>query len=115
MDIDPIAGLNSDFVLSLELREYLKYYGITNLMQAHNPGLSPTSNSYWLLADDLELGRLWKEEWTCYIDGISHSGIKLSKRDDRLLWMHNTINGDVSAHLAYDLIASSCSDILSGW
>ena len=93
----------------MELREYLNDYGISNLLQAHNPRFSHNTSSYWLSVDDLELGGPWKVELSCDIDGLYHGGIILSKKNDRLLWMHNSINGDKNAHLAYDLVATSCS------
>ena len=114
MGIYPIVGLNTDFVLSLELRGHLNDYGITNLMQARNLGLSHTNSSNWLSTRDLDLGGPWKEEWSCYTNGLSHGGIILLEQNERLLWMHNSINGDVNAHLAYDLVATSCPVPLSG-
>ena len=50
---------------------------------------------------------IWKSKWTGYIKGLAHGGIRLKEVEDSLLWMHNKINGEVSASLAYDLIVSS--------
>ena len=33
--IDPIAGLNSDFVLPMDLKSYLEEFGISSLADAH--------------------------------------------------------------------------------
>ena len=33
--VDPIAGLNSDFVLPRDLRAYLEDFGISSLADAH--------------------------------------------------------------------------------
>ena len=36
LGVDPIAGLNSSYLLSEDLRDYLVDYGISNLAEAHN-------------------------------------------------------------------------------
>ena len=36
LGVDPIAGLNSSYLLSKDLRVYLADYGITNLDQSQN-------------------------------------------------------------------------------
>ena len=54
--VDPIDGLRSGYVLLEYLMNYLEDYGITSLSHAHNWGTGPSSRSYWLTADDLDLG-----------------------------------------------------------
>ena len=61
--IDPIVGLNSDYMLPLELRAYLVDYGISHLSYAQNWGIVSVSQSYWLTVDDLELAGQWKVSW----------------------------------------------------
>ena len=47
--------------------------------------------SYWLSAEDLDLGGRWKIEWDCYIKGLTEGGIKLSDHMDKLV-------GDIYHH-----------------
>ena len=54
--VDPVAGLNSPFVLPEDLRSYLEDYGITSLYHARNFGVGASSQSYWLTVEDLKLG-----------------------------------------------------------
>ena len=59
LGIYSIAGLNTNYMLSLELLTYLNNYGICTLNLVHNTGEGTATNSYWLTADDLELeGRM---------------------------------------------------------
>ena len=60
-----------------------------------------------LLHGYLDLGGIWKDEWNCYIKGLTHGGIILSEVQESFLWMHNKVNGEVTAILAYDLIVST--------
>ena len=63
--------------------------------------------SYWLTVEDLDLGGRWKVEWSCFIRGLTHGGIRLNGQRYSLLWMHNSVTGEVTTSLAYDLIVSS--------
>ena len=83
--MDPVAGLNSYYVLPKDLRNYLEYYGITSLSHAHNLGTRSFSRSYWLSVVDLDLRGCWKEIWTNYVNGLSHGCIRLGEGMDSLL------------------------------
>ena len=54
--IDPIAGHNSQYILSKELKEYLTDLGITYLAQAHNPDGNGMDGTDWYSTSDLLLG-----------------------------------------------------------
>ena len=56
--IDPIIGLGSPFTLSLDLREYLEYFGITTLDQARNH--TKCAQNYWFTTEGLDLVGDWK-------------------------------------------------------
>ena len=56
--LDLIVGMGSPYSLPKNLRDYLEDYGILSLDQARN--YSPDARSYWLTADDLDLGGDWK-------------------------------------------------------
>ena len=107
MGIDPISGLNSSFDLLVDLRDYLADYGIYTPSHVHNTGVASIDQSYWLSMDDLDLDGDWKSEWTCFIKGLLHGGIRLSENKNTLIWMHNKENGKVTTMLAYDLIVST--------
>ena len=91
--VDPIAGLNSVFVLPEYLRAYLEDYGISSLAYAHYWG---TGDKYCLTAEDLDLDGSWKELWTNYINGLSHGCIRIVNNIDTLVWMYIKRMGQVT-------------------
>ena len=61
LGVDPIAGLETSYILLVDLREYLADYGISWLAQAHKlDGLAIGYNGC-LSAHDLDLGGEWDE------------------------------------------------------
>ena len=82
-------------MLSEGLREYLCDFGITQLSQARNLDFGSNNQDYWYSTADLNLGGIWKEQWTEFVKGLTHGGIKIGPIDDTLLWMHNKKNGMV--------------------
>ena len=70
IELDPIAGLDSCFLLPRDLCDYLEYYSITSLIHARNYSLG--TPSYWLTASDLDLGGDWHHIWNNYIKGLEH-------------------------------------------
>ena len=85
--IDPIAGLNSQYILFEELREYLTDLGISHLAHAHNLDGCGLDRTIWYSASDLLLGGSWADQWSSYVNGLSHGGIRIGHSEDRLLWM----------------------------
>ena len=57
--IDPIAGHNSRYLLSEELRDYLTDLGISYLAQAQNLDVGGTDKPNWDTATDMLLGGDW--------------------------------------------------------
>ena len=68
--LDQIVGMGSSFTLPYNQRHYLEDYGILMLDQARN--YSPYARSYWLTADDLDLGGYWKLIWSSYVFGLEY-------------------------------------------
>ena len=65
-------------------------------------------------ADDLNLGGTYKLIWTEYVDGLSGAGIRLSDRNDELVWAFNKNLGFITARNAYECIVNFLNpDILS--
>ena len=56
--VDPIVGINSEFILPEDLRIYLFEYGITTLYDAQ---FFDSGQQHWLLATDLDLDGSLKE------------------------------------------------------
>ena len=83
--IDPIAGHNLQYILSEELREYLTDLGITYLAQAHNQDGCGLDGTGWYSTSDLLLGGEWATQWSSYVKGLSHGGIRIGHTEDRLL------------------------------
>ena len=71
LGVDPIAGLNSQYLLSEELRDYLNDLGISNLAQAQNLDDCGHDGFNWYTASDLYLGGDWAEQWSTYVKGLN--------------------------------------------
>ena len=71
LGINPIIGMDSHFILSDDLRDYLNHYGLTTLHHIQNLGDGLSTTLYWLSTEDLDLGGRWKMEWDCYIKGLT--------------------------------------------
>ena len=83
--MDPIVGLNSQYLLSEELRDYLNDLGISNLARAQNLNVCGHDGYYWYTASDLYLGGEWAEQWSTYVKGLTHGGIRIGTSEDTLL------------------------------
>ena len=66
----------------------------------------PRGYNCWYLASNLDLGGAWAEQWTSFVKGLSHGGIRIGNHDDSLLWLFNKNSGMVSAKKSYELIVS---------
>ena len=82
-------------------------YGISLLDDAHYNGPNHISQQFSLFAEELDLEGEWRVLWNNYIGGLSHGCIRLSDRQNSLVWMYNKHLGQVTAQLAYEYIASS--------
>ena len=106
MGIDPIARNNLWYILSEELKDYLTDMGISYLAQAQNLDVGGTDKPNWYTATDLLLGGDWAAQWSSYVKGLTHGGIRIGNDEDKLLWMYDEQRGMVTAKKAYDLIVS---------
>ena len=113
--VDPIAGHNSQYILSEELIEYLNDLGITFLAQAQNLDVCGSEGSNWYSASDLYLGGDWVVQWCSYVKGLTHGGIRIGTAEDKLLWMYDNQMGMVTAKKAYDLIVSNHRTIMANY
>ena len=104
LGVDPIAGMNSSFTLSLEFLSYLNDYGIITLNHAHNLREGSYSNSYWLTAEDMELASPWKEAWAHFTSDLSQGGVRITNQKDNLTCMFNKENGQVTEKIAYEFL-----------
>ena len=110
--IDPIAGLNSQYILSEGLRDYLTDLGITHLAHAQNLDGCGIGGTIWYSASDLLLGGVWADQWSSYVTGLSHGGIRIGHSEDKLLWMYDEQRGMVTTRKAYDLIVTNHKTVL---
>ena len=105
LGIDPIVGLHSSFRLPEDLRSYLEDMNICTLAQAQNS--LHYAQSYWLSAEDLDLGGSYNIIWNEYIEGLSGAGIRLTDHSDDLVWTYKKNSGSITAKAAYDCIVCS--------
>ena len=110
--IDPIVGHNSLYFLFEELRDYLTDLGITYLAQAQNLEVVGTDGPYWYSTSDLLLGGDWAAQWSSYVKGLTHGGIRIGHAEDKLLWIYDEQMGKVTAKKAYDLIVCNHRTIM---
>ena len=106
MGVDPIAGLNASYILSEGLKDYLSDYGISYLAQAQKQIGNSLGLNGWYTACDLDLGGEWVDQWTTFIKGLTHGGIKIRNTEDSLLWMYDKKSSLVTPRKAYELIVS---------
>ena len=107
LGVDLITGMETSYILPVDLREYLANYGISCLAQAQKlDGLAVGYNG-WLSAHDLDLGGEWVEQWTSFVKGLSHGGIRIGESKDSLLWRYDRVSGMFSAKNAYEFIISN--------
>ena len=107
--LDLIVGMGSTFSLPKNLRDYLEDYGILSLNQATNYSLD--ARSYWLMADDLDLGGDWKLIWNSYISRLEYGRVRLKTWSDSLYWSFRNYSGSITAALAYDCISHHFLDL----
>ena len=114
MGSNPIVGLGSPFTLPQDLRDYLEDYGISMLDQARNYLMG--AQSYWFTAEELDLRGHWKLLWNKFTSGLEYGRIRLSNRQDSLLWSYNNYVGELTTALGYECIVhhyQNCSSDLS--
>ena len=79
--VDPIVGMDRDYILSFDLRTYLEDYGISTLDQVINQ-----ATGGWFTAEELDLCDIWSRQWNIYIRGFNFNRIHLRGETDSLLW-----------------------------
>ena len=102
---DPIIGMITCPFLPQDLIEYIQDFGVFTLQHARN--ISVDAETYWLLADKLDLGGSWETIWNNYTSRLEHGGIILKAATDKLQWTYNRKDGKVTAALVYDLMVKS--------
>ena len=85
LGVDPIAGLDSSYLLPVDLRDYLSDFGISSLAQAQNLEGYNHGFNFWYTATNLNLGHVCSEHWSYFVKGLSHGGIKIGNHEDSLL------------------------------
>ena len=63
-----------------------------------------TSSSYWLLENDLDPSGDIVVEWNKYILNLNSFGIRLSDKEDILVWDWKDTNGVTTAKKSYEAI-----------
>ena len=71
-----------------------------------------TDKPNWYTATDLLLGGDWAAQWSSYVKGLTHGGIRIGHAEDKLLWMYDEHMGKVAAKKSYDLIVSNHRTIM---
>lgn len=115
MGVDPVIGNEEKIILSPFLRDLLSEYGIFTLAQIKRPPWLASNSSYWMTDRDLGLGSVWASEWKEYIGALNKAGIRLTDRDDELLWVCNQSSGHITAKSAYSALIMNTSFEVPRW
>eukprot|EP00253_Pinus_taeda_P007952 PITA_07952 len=85
---DPWVGCNGNYALSPDLILQLEGKDLRFLSQVEKPGFSSIWGQAWKNGAELELGQRWWNEWNVFTQELLRSNIRLSDRQDELLWAH---------------------------
>ena len=101
--IDPIVSMTGDATLSMGLVRHLQDRNlfIINLVAKE----TRPSDNWWVSAWELHLSDGWELEWENYITNLTMVGINLLDSSDHIVWCRNEKLGDVTASLAYEVLA----------
>lgn len=113
MGIDPFTGGAEFFSLSDSLLSTLYDKNVLVLAHARKYDGSDSIADYWLRAADLGLSGRLELEWEYFILKLKQAGIKLSDREDSLVWDWHGANGFLTA--AYKALAEDCVCYEAKW
>ena len=90
---DPWVGCNGNYALSPELIQHLEGKDIRFLSQVEKLGFSSIWGQAWKNGEELDLEQRWWNEWNGFTQELHRSNIRLSNRQDELLWAHAETGG----------------------
>ena len=67
------------------------------------------------MAKDIGLHNIFSIEWNRYIKGLIHCEVRLTEREDLLVWSWNIATCQVTAKLGYEAIISSFVKTYDKW
>ena len=110
LGIDPVLGLEVQFLSSPSLIAFLNAQDIWHLSQVRNCSGSMFLEDYWFTAGYIGLPGDLAFEWSNFILALNSASIRLTEKADDLVWSVNKVDGKVSAKDVYSyIIDHSCS------
>lgn len=85
---DPWVGCNDNFALPPDLIQHLDRRGLRFLSQVEKPGHSSIWGQAWKNGEELELDPRWWNDWNTFTQELFRSNVRLSDRQDELIWAH---------------------------
>lgn len=113
--IDPIIGLNEDFLLSLKVIELLWSKNIEVLSQVFKGSTVEDAGSDWLSATDLGLTGMDVVEWHGYVERLRDAGIRLTNTPDQMVWDWGGEADTITARRAYEFIVAENVECVHTW
>lgn len=98
-----IFDVHKDMRIPSTLIAYLRIKGYVTL--DHLCSHASTLDGYWRDLGFFQLNGTWKYFWDAFITTLYRMGLRLSQKEDRLLWLHDP-TGNVTARSAYHHIIS---------
>lgn len=102
--VDPIIGLEHDYLLPTIIPQYLDIIGLSTLDKIHHQNNGRANSQKWFTAQDLGISGYLARIWENYTNKLNSAGVHLSNSVDKLVWAGNTGNGSVTAKSAYKRI-----------
>ena len=115
LGIDPVLGLEVQFLSSPSLIAFLNAQDIWHLSQVRNCSGSMFLEDYWFTAGYLGLPGDLAFEWSNFILALNFVGIKVLEKSDDLVWSLNKVDGKVLAKGAYSYIIHHCRYLDKRW
>eukprot|EP00253_Pinus_taeda_P031398 PITA_31398 len=85
---DPWVGCNGNYALSPDLVQHTEEKGLRFLSQVEKPGLSTIWGQAWKNGEELDLEQRWWIDWNAFTHELFRSNVRLSDRQDELIWAH---------------------------
>lgn len=111
---DAWSGCGNVHILSLELRQSLEAAGITQLSQITDEENSTWLSQAWKSAQDLMIPNIWRNEWIIYIGALEDSYVRITDREDDIIWAASP-RGRYTPKDGYTFLITEQEPVVAEW
>ena len=86
--VGPWPNNHLNHLLAPQLVQFLQQNGLFHLNQIADPASTNLWQQGWLGCRELEIPTLWTQSWNRHITALWHTHIKLTDKEDELVWEH---------------------------